>query len=145
MRNTFTHALKTVRTHKKRLRIILAAEVTAGVIMIACAARNIETDQPWWLLTVSFLFVAWWARMASRTADNIAAAKEDEDKLQTMSDAWEKGVTDLRNLGMPEELLDVLNGCTPPTDEPEPAPAGEPVDDTAGPTPTSDDTTPTKP
>lgn len=139
MRNEFTKAIETVRKTRRHYRLQLALELAGGVIALVLVSVNIENGAHWLATTVGGLVVAFWARQALITEAKIKVATEDEQKLQTMLDAWDGATSTLRDLGLPTDLMSMF-GVPPATSTSTDEDTDNVTrDDTAGPAPTSDD------
>lgn len=133
MLDYFNDAIELAKRARRRQRIQLAAECVALTVTFAATARVIETEGPWWLLTVAFWLVAGWAVQAFRTMVRLDQVNADVAKMETMADEAGNAVTLLQDIGMPEDLLRVFTGAratdtttdedTDTTTEPAAAPA----------------------
>lgn len=137
MLDYFNDATEFVKRARRRLRIQFAAECFALCVTFAATARVIETDQPWWLLTLAFWLVSGWAVQTFRTMVRLDQANADVSKIEAMAHEAGNAVTLLKDLGIPEEMLRPFTGpgATPTTPdggpittttEPAATPAAEP-------------------
>lgn len=104
MRNALQEGERLARRTQYRLTAKLAALLAGALIATATAARLIELDREWWLITAGVVLAAVWGRAASRTADELATARNLRDGLGHAAECLPD-----------EELLDFLS---PLIDEP---------------------------